>query len=132
LGGLVEVTGAPWTAPATQKLFARSANEPEPARLLDGATDRVLALVRTILEVAAVKQKTLVKRSSGLNLLRQSCKDRYPLSSGRSGQNAGRDQGGFVPESLLEDADQILSNTADIIERFHAAHASVMVDRRAI
>jgi hypothetical protein len=49
LGGLVEVAWAPRTAPATdQKLFARPANEPEPTRLLDGATDRVLALVRTI------------------------------------------------------------------------------------
>src|ERR1700738_4390503 len=61
LGGLVEVAGR--LAPETdQKLFARPANEPEPARLLDGATYRVLALVRTILEVAAVKQKTLAKR----------------------------------------------------------------------
>jgi hypothetical protein len=40
LGGLVEVAGR--LAPETdQKLFARPANEPEPARLLDGKGDKM-------------------------------------------------------------------------------------------
>src|ERR1700730_16589327 len=96
LGGLVEVSGAPWTAPATdQKLFARPANEPEPARLLDGATDRVLALVRTILEVAAVKQKTLAKRSSGLTSLRHSGKNSRTVYGAAHGNAATWDRLGL-------------------------------------
>jgi cytosine/adenosine deaminase-related metal-dependent hydrolase len=40
---------------------------------------------------------------------------------GRGSQNAGRDQGGFAPESSLEGADRALADTADMIERFHDA-----------
>jgi len=40
---------------------------------------------------------------------------------GRGGQNLGRAQGGFAPESLLEDTDHILAHTADLIARFHDA-----------
>jgi 8-oxoguanine deaminase len=40
---------------------------------------------------------------------------------GRGSQNLGRAQGGFAPESLVEEADQILAHTADLIARFHDA-----------
>jgi 8-oxoguanine deaminase len=38
---------------------------------------------------------------------------------GRGSQNIGRDHGGFAPQSLVEDADRILADTAELIERFH-------------
>jgi cytosine/adenosine deaminase-related metal-dependent hydrolase len=40
---------------------------------------------------------------------------------GRGGQDIARAQGGFAPESLLEEADHILAHTADTIARFHDA-----------
>jgi cytosine/adenosine deaminase-related metal-dependent hydrolase len=40
---------------------------------------------------------------------------------GRGSQNIGRAQGGFAPESLVEEADHILAHTADVISRFHDA-----------
>lgn len=41
------------------------------------------------------------------------------LHLGRGSQNIGRAQGGFAPSSLLEDDDDILADTASIIDRFH-------------
>ncbi len=40
---------------------------------------------------------------------------------GRGGQNVGREQGGFAPAGLIEDGEQILAHTADLIARFHDA-----------
>jgi 8-oxoguanine deaminase len=38
---------------------------------------------------------------------------------GRGSQDLGRAQGGFAPESLVEQADHILAHTADLIAQFH-------------
>jgi 8-oxoguanine deaminase len=40
---------------------------------------------------------------------------------GRGSQDLGRAQGGFAPESLVEQADHILAHTADLIAHFHDA-----------
>jgi 8-oxoguanine deaminase len=38
---------------------------------------------------------------------------------GRGSQNIGQPQGGFAPASLIEDEDDILADTASVIDRFH-------------